>query len=216
MLKLKFQRIYYLLKSIGIGVVLPAAVLFVLLPFALYGLFRKYDDIALIYREFLVYSYILVPISSVWWNLLAFRDYTETDAGAEVLLFQSKKSLFSDFALPFAIYCIMLIFAFSLFNIYLDGIIIETVKLIVICLFYFSVLFYIMLVLRNFIFALMFAVMYSVINIISQSYNGGIGVFPFYFSLDGGIDIYLFSTLPLFSASAAILAFSVLKKEKSA
>lgn len=177
LLLLKAQRLFALIPVLFVNVINPA------INTAIYLKYGAGDELNSSINQILP---IFIPFFSCWWVIFCLKFFYE-DKGAEILYVCSDKTKITDLALLFSFMIFGIVLSLIPYFFVVEDFIILFVKLILICVFYFGLSYFVTTAFKSITPTLLTVITYILLNIISPFSKT---TFPFYYSPDFPTNIF--------------------------
>lgn len=155
------------------------------------------------------YSLMIVPISSVLWNLFILREYVE-GKGNELLYVVKGNNIFLDCFIIFLLFYLTIVIQFFIYSLINKLFICEIIRLFAICLFFFGLSNLFVFLTHSVSLGLMVLAGYSLLNILLdfQTFSNK---FIFYYDLEPySKDLFFKQSVPMFIAAIVIIFISAI------
>lgn len=157
------------------------------------------------YYTIVNYTLWFIPIFSVWWMTMAFKDYIE--AGNEVLYVCGDRNKLIDMLMFSGIYLINLVVLYSVYSTMFPEIWLELLKMIFICVFYFGFTYFLAFLTSSVTLTFMSVVLYTFLNILIHPQSP---TFPLFLSMNSlNMENLLNMYLPLALTGVLLTALGV-------
>lgn len=195
LLLLKAQRLFAFIPVLFVNVIIPA------INSAIYIKYGAEDELNSSINQILP---IFIPFFSCWWVIFCLKFFYE-EKGSEILYVCSDKTKITDLALLFSLMLSDIILSLIPYFFVVKGFIILFAKLVLICVFYFGLSYFITTVLKSITPALLTVIVYILLNTISPFSQT---VFPFYYSPDFPTNIFA-CEIPLALLGGILVVISI-------
>ena len=177
-MRLSIYSVKYYLKSIGGLRFVPLVIFNLILPVLIFIGYRKYGTSELFEMELLDLTQYFLPLFSVWWTVFVLREYLEAD-GNELFYIGGKRIIVKELGLIFLVAMLNIALLVAVCVALLPSFIIESVRIISVCLFYFGLTYCMAFLLKSVTMTLLTLILYTLLNF-TLSFNNMF--FPLYMS----------------------------------
>ena len=201
----------FLFKSIGIGAVIPIAVIYVIIPFLNYCSYAKYGISDSLYNNIISYTQLFIPFFSALWSVLALREFIEGE-GNEVLYINTRKIylIFIDYL---AAFFILLIPLYAVYYSLFENMKLEFIKIMIECILFNSIIYAMMFLLNSVAIALSISIIYTIYSFFHCFLGEGINIAYINLS-NANYTILLDTYVPMLIISVVIFAVAAVKSSR--
>ncbi len=211
-MKIFFERIYLHLKNIKYLLFFALISVHIFLP--IISIISYNSENLDFYMTVIEYSLVVIPISSVLCSLFILREYIE-GKGNELLYCANNKIKFLDCFVPFLFFYLSIIFQFVIYVVIDSSFKFEVIRLFIICLFYFSLTYFIVFLTKSVSLTLMVLIGYTIINILIDGKDSIIG-FIFYFNIRPyDMSIFIYQSIPMIILSFVFIFVALILNKKN-
>ena len=175
-LKLTYERIWLIRKSLGVAFKVPLVVFYIIMPIFLILYWQhSVSDVFISFRTFFnQIAFLLIPFFSVWWSLLSLRERTEGDGRELFQVFRIRPSYF-DAAILFVLSLIAIFVFYLVAHLVFGRFFLEYVRISMISIFFFGLMAILTQITSSITATMLVLLLYSLVSIV-LSYQR----FPFY------------------------------------
>lgn len=204
----KFNLQKYLLKNIGILRFIPFLIINIIVPLLI--LINLLNPKNLEANMLIITQYFL-PFFSVWLSLFTMKEFIEAD-GREIYYMAGRINILKEVLKFFIISLLNVLIILAVSFIFVPVLVIETVRIVCACIFYFSLAYFVSMLSKSTSIVLLILILYTLVNVILKSH---IIRFPLYCSTNiiSYSDILKFC-LPLFIFSVILIALGKIFEKK--
>lgn len=214
-MKMFCNRFVLHLKSIKAMFFIPIVAVFVILPLMAYMAYKS-ENLDF-YLSTMGYIYILLPISSIIWSIFIMKEYVE-GKGNELLYVTKNKIKFFDYFVPFIIFYLLSFAVFFAFSFVEKNFIYEYARFFFICLFYFSIAYFLSYFSKSTLISLMFLMAYTILDYLLgtsiDEANAVTEIFIYYRLSPYNTELFLSRSVPLLATAVIFIVFGVVLNKK--
>lgn len=113
-IQIEILNTYYRLKGMGLFAVVPAIVMYIMIPISNCAVFQYFRDMEMLYQNIILLCRNAIPLFSIWYVIFILYHFVE-EPGNEVLYISSKDKV-KELIMPYLLYAILMLPLFFVYT----------------------------------------------------------------------------------------------------
>lgn len=176
----RIHSILYQLKGLRFLFYVPFFLIYMVIPILCIQSYFAVGISDSLYQTIITFTQMLIPVMSVWWLILVFREYIESE-GNEILFLYAKRIKLADAGILFCFFIITILPFYITCCFIFQNFIFEFIKIVMVCTFYFGFSYLLIFLSASIAITWMIVFIYTVANTIFYKDQA---IFPLYYSLE--------------------------------